>query len=172
MGNALRWAEHIHTFMTRAGASAWLWWWAVNADGARGDGEGIVYLDPARHSYVVSKRLYTIGVYSRFIRPGYARLAATDQPAPGLYTSAYRAPAGGRLVLVAINDSAKARTLAVRVSGARIARVTPYVTSAARNLARGRDVAAANGTLTVALPPRSVTTLVGCTPKVRGAACD
>ena len=163
MGDGLHWAENIHAFMTRAGANAWLWWWAVNSDGTKGDGEGIIYLTPARRSYFISKRLYTIGNYSRFIRPGYVRLAATDHPAAGIYTSAYRDPSGHTLVVVAIDDTGSARTIDVRADGAPVRRVTPYVTSATQNLAQGHAIVATGEGFSATLPARSVTTFVATT---------
>lgn len=171
--DGLYWAWNIHAYLTRGGASAWLWWWGTNGSGARGDGEGLIYLTRAPHpSYIVSKRLYTIGNYSRFIRPGDLRVDAPAHPAADLYTSVYRAPDGRRVVVVAINEGRAAYGIRIGLRGTRVRAVTPYVTSATRNLSPGGLIAVVRGGFSATLPARSVTTFVGSVAATarRGAA--
>jgi len=108
----------------------------------------------------VSKRLYTIGNYSRFIRPGDHRVDAPAHPAADLYTSVYRAPDGRKVVVVVINEGRAAYGIRVGLRGTRVRAVTPYVTSATQNLSPGGPIAVARGGFNATLPARSVTTFV------------
>lgn len=163
ISDTLRWARDIHDFMTVAESNAWLWWWGgvsyesgVNYAG----GEGLVYFKAADQSYRVAKRLYGIGNYSRFVRPGYLRLAADAHPAQDVYVSAYKDPATQRFVAVAINSGTVAQTVQFTVDHLPLRAVAPYVTSAESNLAPQPVLPVANGVFTATLAPQSVTSFV------------
>ncbi|MCY2931714.1 MAG: NPCBM/NEW2 domain-containing protein [Planctomycetota bacterium] len=111
--------------------------------------------------YIVYPRLFAVGQFSRFVRPGWVRVDATAAPAPGVFLSAYKDKAGGRFAIVAINKNDSPQTLSVALDGARAATATPYRTSANESLQKLDDVKFAEGKLPVSLTPKSVTTFVG-----------
>src|SRR5262249_1145860 len=96
--NALYWAGRVHQFLTAAQANAWHFWWlkptSVNVDNGLTDISG----NPA-------KRLYAMGNFSRFARPGFYRIGVTGTVGPAL-VSAYRDTNSGTFVIVAINNTA------------------------------------------------------------------
>ncbi len=75
---AITLAEIIHACMARESASAWQWWLAMS-DGDYKD--GLLYTDWHRRgdpeTVIESKMLWAMGNYSRFVRPGYVRVALT-----------------------------------------------------------------------------------------------
>ena len=96
---ALYVARVIHYDLTVANARSWQWWRAAGGDykdgllrmyvkGERlGRGKGRVEANDVRDS----KLLWTLGNFSRFVRPGAVRLEVKgDMSADGLMLSAYR----------------------------------------------------------------------------------
>ena len=66
------WAWRIHLFLTAAQANAWHYWWLISSSGNT-DNEGLT----DNHRGNPAKRMYALGQWSRFVRPGYYRIDAT-----------------------------------------------------------------------------------------------
>ncbi|MGG1550193.1 family 43 glycosylhydrolase [Paenibacillus ferrarius] len=141
--DGLYWAKMIHKDMTVAEVNAFNYWWLWNATkdsvNATGDKGALVTLHTndsgAVTSYDFNKRLFTLGQYSRFIRPGYKRIDSDAAPASGIYTTAYKDPSNGKLVIVAINDNDSDTELAFNVTGKAIRSYSMYRTSTTENIA-------------------------------------
>ena len=97
--------------------------------------------------------------YSRFIRPGFFRVAATQAPQRDVYVSAYTD--GVKVVIVAINGSS-GRTInqTFATYNDNLTHFTPYVSSSSKNSAQESDIVASNGFFTTTLEPASITTFV------------
>jgi O-glycosyl hydrolase len=161
MDAALRMARVIHCDLTLVNASAWQWWLAVSGGDYK---DGLIYTDYRRagdaETIYESKLLWTLGNFSRFIRPGMVRVELSGaQDVQGLMASAYLDEKSGRSVLVLINESAEPQAVQIRFKSARAAGkwFAPYTTSAQANLAAGKNLKL---TETISIPPRSVMTLV------------
>lgn len=166
--DALGWAKSIHEFMTVADASAWLYWRFQRPGGPESPGwpaggrEMLINMVPETGRVETAKRLWAMGNYSRFIRPGFVRVAATATPAPGVHLSAYRdarrlsGKANG-FVVVVVNENRK--DVVIDLERARVDAV--YRTSATEDLARVPRSPAAKADLRLRLAPRSVTTFTG-----------
>jgi|HubBroStandDraft_6_1064221.scaffolds.fasta_scaffold282778_1 glucuronoarabinoxylan endo-1,4-beta-xylanase len=152
--SGLVYAQEIHNWMTVANANAWHFWWLV---GLNGDNEGLI--DNA--SGVVSKRLYVIGNYSKFVRPGWVRIGATAPSQNGIYVSAYKNPSTGDFAIVAINQNGSDSPVTIGLSGFGANSVAPWTTSASLNLQQQSTVTVTAGSINVTLPASSVTTFVG-----------
>jgi glucuronoarabinoxylan endo-1,4-beta-xylanase len=160
--NGLKWADIIHEFMTRAETSAWLYWWAVSVVGNGTSQQTLVNLDKANHTAIVNKRLWVLGNWSRFVRPGWERIGLrTDGFNPAARLSAYRDPASGRYAVVAVNEGTEAQDISLGLNGFTSSSVTPYRTSATEELAPLAPVKIRGDALSTTLAPRSVTTFVG-----------
>lgn len=160
--NGIKWARWIHEFMTRAETSAWLYWWAVSVVDDGTSQQTLVNLKKSDMTAVINKRLWTLGNFSRFVRPGWVRVETrTDAYSPNTLLSAYRDPSTGKFAVVAINDGTKSRDISLALNGFTSASVTPYRTSATLSLGQLAPVAISDGALTTRLPARSVTTFVG-----------
>lgn len=163
MKTALYVARVIHHDLRFAQARSWQWWRAIGGDYK----DGLLFRyrpeGAASDTIVDSGLLWTLGNYSRYIRPGAHRVDvsspdATDTDPSGLMLTAYVNP-DSTIAIVAINYSDDPAKCSLRIDGA-----TPdapawntYLTddnghrlSLTSTLTRLSDVT---------LPPRSVTTI-------------
>lgn len=165
---ALYVARIMHYDLTVANARSWQWWRAAGGDYKDGlirmyvKGEKLYREGNNGHSVVTensvrdSKLMWTIGNFSRFVRPGAVRLEVEGtMKSNGVMLSAYRNK-DGRTAIVAINYSTDDRTIEIRIKGKK--KATAYRTSdiEGENL---RMVGRVNLKKTL-LPARSVTTLL------------
>lgn len=155
--DGLYWAKVIHTHLAENGANAWLYWWAVTFPNS---GQGMTHIDSRTGTYTVDKRLYTLGNFSRFVRPGYFRVHVSPLLEPGVLVSAYRDEPSGRLVVVAINENQGTRKLEVGITGINASAATPWRTSEKENLLRLSDLKITDNMMKASLAPLSVTTFV------------
>jgi len=171
--DGLRWAGSVDGYVS-AGASAWFWWQMVNEQSAATNGSGLVHLaQPLRTGvYSVAKRLWTIGNFSRFVRPGWYLVAATHHPAPGVSLTAFADPLSGRFAIVAVNTAAVDQRVDVALRSTKATRVTPYVTSATLDLRPGSPVTVSRGDFRATLEAQSVTTFVNSTPAAAPAPAE
>jgi glucuronoarabinoxylan endo-1,4-beta-xylanase len=151
IANGLAYAKMIHHDMTLTETSAWLYWWLWQYDAPTSD--ALIYVDNGTITY--AKRYYTIGQFSKFVRPGYTRVGATKSPTADVYTSAYKKDSN--IVIVLINSGSISRTVTLSGvtlgSGAKV-----YRTSDTENL---QEVSDALSNSTITLTANSVTTVVG-----------
>ena len=127
INNGVAVAGWIHSALVDGEASAWLYWWyqAYNTD----DNEGLLL-----KSGNDTKRHYTLGNYSKFVRPGYSRVDVTGSSYASVLLSAFKGT-DGTVVVVAINKGTSAVTVPITIAGGTApAIVTPKVTSSSDNL--------------------------------------
>ena len=158
IGSAIRVALMMNSALVDASVNAWHYWWIR----PRGNDNGALW-DMATGS--PSKRLYAMGNFSRFVRPGFRRVATTTTgPTPGIAFSAYSDPPSGQLVIVAINENSAPVSQAFLFDGVAVGSWMSWVTSSSEiPLSSGSPVAAgANPSeLVFSLEAQSVTTLQG-----------
>ncbi len=129
IADALYWAKLLHFHLAEDQVSGWFYWWLVSP---RDNREALVQLDPASQTWMPNRRLFALGQYSRFVRPGAHRVAADAIPAPGVFVSAYRD--GEALAIVAINDNAQPVAAEFTIADLQPAAVAAYRTSAFEEL--------------------------------------
>jgi glucuronoarabinoxylan endo-1,4-beta-xylanase len=154
IASALPMATTLHNDMTKANLNAWHIWWLYNASG----NGGCLY-DTTNN--VWTKRLWVLGNYARFVRPGFMRVATSGTMPSGVLVSAYQNPADGTLAMVAINSNTSTTPLSLYVSGVVPCSITPWVTSATDNLASKSAITVSNARFSATLDAQSVTTFVG-----------
>ena len=153
MRTALYVARVMHHDLKFADAQSWSWWRACGGDYK----DGLIRIWPREQRAQDSKLLWTMGNYSRFVRPGAQRHEVEGPEEPyGLMATAYR-NVDGRWAVVVINYGTDSRQVTLHFDDARACQWQVYRTS---------DVEGENlrpvGTTTrqFELPPRSVTTFV------------
>jgi glucuronoarabinoxylan endo-1,4-beta-xylanase len=155
--NGVAVAGWIHSALVVGEASAWLWWWynAYNTD----DNEGLLL---GKSGTTLTKRYFTLGNYSKFVRPGYVMVDVTGNASTDVLLSAFKSPTDGTVVVVAINKGAAAATVPITISGGTApTMMTPNVTSATDNLKAGTAVPVSGGVFMASLASKTVTTFVG-----------
>lgn len=154
IASALLMAKEIHVDLTMVNLNAWHIWWLYNASG----NGGFLYDTTTK---VWSKRLWVLGNFSRFVRPGFKRVSTAGTIPSGVLLSAYTDPADGTVAIVAINNNTSTANLSVFITGAAPCSLTPYVTSASDSLASKPAVNVSGSRFAFSLGAQSVTTFVG-----------
>jgi glucuronoarabinoxylan endo-1,4-beta-xylanase len=150
--DALYWAERIHLFLTVPEVNAWHYWWLISGNSTSNQG----LMDT---NAVPAKRMYTLGNFSRFVRPGFHRIGTTNTGTSLI--SAYRNVTNGAFAVVAINAATNAVTQSFRMDGFSANSVTPWITSESFSLSNQAPVPVTNFVFTYSLPARSVVSFVG-----------
>jgi O-glycosyl hydrolase len=131
MSTALNIARIIHFDLTVLNASAWHWWTAISPEDYK---DGLLYTDYLMNgtkNIIESKILWTLGNFSKFIRPGSKRIkctGATDKYS--LMASAYKDEVNGKLIIVIVNISDVRTNISFSISGVENSLTfTSYITS-------------------------------------------
>jgi glucuronoarabinoxylan endo-1,4-beta-xylanase len=155
ISNAMYWATRIHLFMTVAQANAWHYWWLID-EGADNQGLTDGSGNPA-------KRMFALGNFSRFVRPGFYRIDANGLTSA--MVSAYDETNSGAFVIVAINTNATisiSQTFMLTNFTHTGSSVTPWITSISQNSTNSLpQVPISGSSFTYTLPAMSVVTFVG-----------
>jgi glucuronoarabinoxylan endo-1,4-beta-xylanase len=166
MTSAIGMMKKLHDHMVVSNLNAWNWWAIyISPDALKGADEKKVRQNPALiqpdanldKSYMF-KRGFALGNWSKFVRPGFKRVGATDKPTGGVLIEAYRDEAD-HLALIAINTGSKTVTQNFFIEGHSFGTLTPWVTSADDDLAAKSSFDGADS-FTYDLPGKSVVTFV------------
>lgn len=150
MDGALHMAKIMHQDLTICSVDSWQWWLAIHGGGYN---DALIYVNPKTKKIEMTKRLWAIGNYSRFVRPGAVRIGCEAEG--GILSSAYLDPSGKHIALVITNEGDK-KTLRVNFKDQRRKLVEGYLTSPKDDL-RKMDLKDADE---VILPKRSLLTLL------------
>jgi len=145
-------ASAVHDALTLGNTSGYVYWYGASTGATR----GLIQMDG--DSYRVSKRLWAIANYSRFIRPGATRVAATT-PDTNLRLSAFR-NTDGTLTVVVLNASSSAQQVSYSLqnTGITTGTATPYLTNGSNSMAQQPAVTVGAGSLAATVPARSLVT--------------
>ncbi len=152
MANALRWMQEIHTMLTKTRINAWHYW--LLDGGTKDNNEGLWAKGP-------TKRLYALGNYARFARPGSALIGVTGGNLDVLVTAFEDTTSSRNVSIVAVNMGAADVPCRFTLDQLQVTRVTPWVTSAQYDLARQQDIPVVDNGFAATLPAKSVTTFDG-----------
>jgi len=152
------WAQHIYQGLTEANLGAFLYWWGSTTPSENGDNEGLLLLNGS--TITPSGRLWAFANYSRYIKPGAVRIAASSGNS-ALDLSAYKNP-DGSIAVVALNTASSADTVNYALSGTGITSgtATPVLTDASSNAATQSAISVGSGAFTATVPARALETFV------------
>ena len=171
--HALKVGGWINEAVTSGNVSAWHYWWL---NGLNDDNEG---LTGRKGDFQLTKRLFALGNYARFVRPGWVRVGV-DGGATDTLVTAFKNPASGDFAIVVVN-SGSASTRTFSINGATGSTVSAWVTADTALGAIGTDgnlspgsvsqqvpasIAVVQGRFTVPLP-RGIVTFVGNARQIR-----
>ncbi|MEW1843559.1 glycoside hydrolase [Nonomuraea angiospora] len=134
----------VHDALTLGHVSGYVYWLGASTGNTR----ALLLVDEAAKTYRVSKRLWALAAYSRFVRPGAVRLE-TAVAKPALKVSAFRNPDGSQVVVVL--NTGMAPVTWDGLGG----EVAAYLTDGDESLG---SIPVTDGAVT--LPPRALTTIV------------
>lgn len=163
MTPALYVARTIHHDLTVANASAWHWWLSISPYDYK---DGLIYVDKSKTdgNLYDTKLMWTLGNYSRFIRPGAVRVnVQSDEPninhSEGTMISAYVNPTQ-EVTIVAINYTPQDQPISLQLRNGQVKKFKSYRTgrAAGENLKPQGEI---DATATLTLPAGTVTTFVG-----------
>ena len=107
---------------------------------------------------IPSKRMFALGQFSRFIRPNYYRIGATNDNA-GIMISAYKDSVSTAFAIVAINTNASTDVSETfQFTNFTAASVTPWMTTSNLSLESQAPVPVAGASFAYTLPAMSVVT--------------
>lgn len=117
MDSALHLAEEIMTDLTVLDVTSWQYWIGVSAYNYR---DGLVYVNPyaTPKTMTQTKRLWAMGNFSRFIRPGYQRVACNTETSQ-ITCTAMKGEEDGKeqLVVVVVNSQKEEYEMEMKLSG-------------------------------------------------------
>ena len=156
--DAVGWGKIIHEFMTIPQANAFLYWRGAHTTNTN---QTMIRIDSPT-SYTVPKRLYALGHFSKFVRPGWVRIDATDEAYSGLRVSAYKDPETGDFAIVIINDDRNNnRVVDFELKNFTAGSVTPYLTDLNYDMEQMEPVPVQDGRFTLSVGAESMITLTG-----------
>ncbi|KAI4924768.1 hypothetical protein J4E85_007885 [Alternaria conjuncta] len=155
-GEGLNWATKIHTALTTANASAYLYWIGVQGGATNSK---LIRISDDKTSVIPSKRLWAFANWSRHVRPGAVRVGASGGPS-GSRVSAFR-NVDGSLAVQVIQGGTVAGAVTVQVGGFVAKTAKAWITD------NGHDcdeivatLAADGGSVSAQVPGRSMVTFV------------
>ena len=154
MDSAIVLANTVHEDLTIANVISWQYWIAVSKYDYR---DGLIYVCPETREIQETKRLWALGNFSRFIRPGFVRVdTGVDAAASPLRVSAWSSDGADKVVVVIINAGQTAAPFSLTLPDD-LHHLTIHETSAAHDLA---PIYAGAPQAAYVAAPQSVTTLV------------
>ena len=153
INNGIYYAGRIHLFLTVAQVNAWHYWWLMSGNSTGNESLMDTNANP-------TPRMFVLGQYSRFVRPGYYRIGVSNNAFTSI--SAYKDTNYGNFAIVAINSAFAAVTQTFNLANfPAVGSVTPWITSSNLSLASQSAVSVANLSFSYTLPALSVVTFVG-----------
>ncbi|HTN22045.1 MAG TPA: hypothetical protein VL125_16315 [Pelobium sp.] len=146
INNALIQAKEIQDCMKNQ-MSAYFYWWVYDNDAS---------VNLVNQSGSIYKAGYVAGQFAKWVTPGKVRIAASYNPSPDVYVTAY---ANGGIVVVAVNngDSPVSHLFSFsNVSGLSTMEVNR--TSSSEDMAYKGNITLSNNAFTYMLPAKSITT--------------
>lgn len=162
IGAALNFGKRIHNGMT-SGLGAWFYWtWH-----SRNASQQLIDISTG----TVSKTLWVMCNWSKFVRPGWVRIDTAANPQPGVFVTAFKSPSETSYSIVVVNMNTNATLQTFGFNGFPVsASVTPWITSSNFDLVAQSTVAVDSNSFSFSLPPESVTTFVGTTNGSTGSS--
>jgi glucuronoarabinoxylan endo-1,4-beta-xylanase len=154
IANGVYYAKRIFLFLTVAQVNAYHYWWLISGNSTGNQG----LLD---NNASITKRFFVFGQYSRFVRPGYYRIGASNTG--NALISAYKDTNSGAFAIVAVNtNNSTAISQTFNLSNfPTVSSVTPWITSSNLSLVGTNAVTVSGSSFIYTLPALSVVTFVG-----------
>lgn len=161
IGGGITVAKWMYNAIVTGNVSAWHYWWLISLGD---DNQGLINSGQRNTppASVQSKRLYAMGNFSKFVRPGYQRVGVSGAVPSGVHITAFRSASSGAIAIIAINENGASVPISVFVSGSSWpTAVTPWTTTASDNLSAKSPLRLAGARFSTTLAAQSITTFAG-----------
>lgn len=145
------WSDNIYQTLVN-GVNAYFSWTGA---WSHTDNEDLIRLT-STNSYQVSSRLWVMGNYSRYVRPGAVRIGASSGDGNMLVT-AFKNTDGSYALVVDNHESTPVPTT-ITLPALSSGTATPYVTNDSEGMAQQNPIAVSNGAFNVTMPPNATIT--------------
>src|ERR1700678_2627518 len=155
--SGMSWAQNVFNGLDNAGLSAFLYWWASGTPSVNGDNESLIQINGS--TVTPSGRLWAFGNFSRFVRPGAVRIAATTSDS-NLTLDAFK-NTNGTVSVVAMNTGTSTDPLTFNLDDTGVANgatVTPYLSNSSSDIAAQSTTTVSSGAFSYTMPARSLVT--------------
>ena len=146
------WSDNIYNSLNN-GVNSYFDW--IGAGNTHTDNEDLIHIT-SPSSYQVSARLWVMGNYSRYVRPGAVRIGASSGDG-NMLTTAFQ-NTDGSYVLVVDNHESTPMPTTINIPALSSGTATPYVTNDSAGMAQQTALAINNGSFNVTMPPNATIT--------------
>ncbi|KAF2833078.1 hypothetical protein CC86DRAFT_338215 [Ophiobolus disseminans] len=155
-GEGLNWANKIYDAVTRANASAYLYWVGVQGGATNSK---LIRIADDKKSVIPSKRLWAFANWSRHVRPGAIRVGTSGGPS-GAKISAFK-NVDGKIAVQVIQGGNGAGAVTVKVNGFVVRTVKAWITDNSHDCdEQTATLATDGGSVSAQVPGRSMVTFV------------
>jgi glucuronoarabinoxylan endo-1,4-beta-xylanase len=140
-------AVNIHNGLVVGNLNAYIWWYIRRSYG------------PMKDSGAISKRGYMMAQFSKYVRPGAVRIDVTEQPANGVYISAFK-NTDGKIIVVTVNNGNESYAQKYTIKGVNINSVDRYMTSQGGNLVETKNLELKEGGFYAQTNSKTVSTFI------------
>ncbi|KAK4169216.1 Hydroxyethylthiazole kinase family-domain-containing protein [Cladorrhinum sp. PSN259] len=150
-GEGLTWANNVYSAVVNYNASGYLYWEGVQWPNPNTN-EKMIKVDNRTNTYEVSKRLWALANWSRYVRPGALRVGSSG--GTGVRTAAFKNE-DGTIAVIAISTSGSASNVNIKIAGGTTpAYVQAFVSDSTRNAASTAATLADDGTISGSVAAR------------------
>ncbi|KAB5570064.1 glycoside hydrolase superfamily [Coniochaeta sp. 2T2.1] len=155
-GEGLTWANNVYGALVNNGISGYVYWEGVQWPNPNTN-EKLIKVDNSTNTIEVSRRLWALANWSRFVRPGAVRVGSSG--GSGVKTAAFR-NVDRTVAVVAISTGSSASSVSIKVSGLTPASVGAWVSDGTHNCEKTAATLGADGTVSGSVAGRSITTFL------------
>lgn len=155
-GEGLTWANNVYGALVNNGISGYVYWEGVQWPNPNTN-EKLIRVDNSTNTWEVSRRLWALANWSRYVRPGAVRVGSSG--GTGVKTAAFQ-NVDGTIAVVAISTDSTASNVNIKIAGVTPAGAAAYVSDSTRNCERIAVTAGADGSVGGSVAGRSITTFV------------
>jgi O-glycosyl hydrolase len=155
-GEGLTWANNVYSAVVNNGVSGYVYWEGVQWPNPNTN-EKLIRVDNATNSIEVSRRVWALANWARYVRPGAVRVGSSG--GSGVKTAAFR-NVDGTIAVVAISTGSAASSVSIKVAGVTPAGAAAYVSDSTRNCEKTAVTAGSDGSVSGLVAGRSITTFV------------
>lgn len=156
-GEGLTWANNVYSAVVNNNVSGYVYWEGVQWPNPNTN-EKLIRVDNSTNTWEVSRRLWALANWSRYVRPGAVRVGSSG--GSGVKTAAFR-NLDGTVAVVAISTGNAASSVSIKVNGLTgTAAAVAYVSDSTRNCQQTISTVGPDGTVSGSVAGRSITTFV------------